>query len=74
MANITKTTITVESKIYNPNRNILEEFGVIQQSMARSLFNFLNNNEKIDKDTINFLQREYIKKFNIQARIFNKNL
>lgn len=44
-------TITVESKIYNINdvKSTLEQYGTIQQSISRILFNYLRNNKKDKK-------------------------
>ena len=64
-----KTVISVESIINNPNTAILEKYGKIQQSISRTLFNHLTHNQ-ITKDTFKSLQKEYIKKYNIKARMF----
>lgn len=61
-----ETCITIESKIYNPNIEILRKYGTIQQSMCRCLFNKL----KQDNISYNQLQYEYIRRFNVHARVF----
>lgn len=66
------TTITVESKIFNLNEedeNTIINYCKIQSSISRTLFNFINHNE-ITKDVKNSLQRNYIKTYNIHARLF----
>ena len=47
-----ETIITVESLIYEPNRLILSQYGKLQQSISRILFNLLRNNEKINKNEL----------------------
>ncbi len=66
------TTITVESKIFNLNEedeNTMINYCKIQSTISRTLFNFINHNE-ITKDVKNSLQRNYIKTYNIHARLF----
>lgn len=66
------TIITVESKIFNLNNNdenTIINYCKLQSHISRTLFNFINNNE-ITKDIKNELQRNYIKKYNIHARLF----
>lgn len=64
------TTITVESRIYNPPVEILESYGTLQQTISRTLFNYLVNNEK-NKDTQNIIKKEYLAKYRIHSRLFN---
>lgn len=62
-----ETVITVESKIYDPNINLLREYGKLQQSLSRKLFNELTHNpNQLFKDK----QREYIANYQIKARLF----
>jgi hypothetical protein len=52
-----KVVITVESIISNPNE-LLGRYGTIQQTISRTLFNFLINN-KIDNDKKKATNRIY---------------
>ncbi len=62
-----ETVITVESKIYEPNIDLLRKYGKVQQSLSRKLFNELVNNPNLlFKDK----QREYIEIYQIKARLF----
>ena len=64
-----KVVITVESLINNPNQDLLSHYGKIQQSISRTLFNFLINNPT-NKDTFKILQKQYKRKYNITVRLF----
>lgn len=66
-----ETIITVESLIYEPNRLILSQYGKLQQSISRILFNLLRNNEKINK---NELKKNYLAKYQIKGRLYNSIL
>ena len=63
-----KVVITVESMISNPNE-LLGRYGKIQQTISRTLFNFLINNIT-NKDTFKILQKQYKRKYNITVRLF----
>lgn len=69
---LTSTTITVESKVFNPPEEILIKYGTIQQTVARTLFNYLINNEITNK-TSQILEKEYSRKFKVNVRIFRVN-
>lgn len=65
-------TINVESEIKNLSEEqcqILSKYGSRQQHASKKLFNFLTHNE-VNKDTFKILQQQYIKEFNIHARVF----
>lgn len=64
-----ETVITVQSKLIETDYSILKDLCHTQQHLSRLLFNHLNKT-KVEKDTFNELQREYIEKYNIHARMF----
>ena len=65
------TTITLSSKIDNilEIQNELSEYCKLNSFLERKLFNYINNNIDYKLD-YNLLQKQYIKEYNIHARLF----
>ena len=68
---LNSTTITLESDIKNVKEveKFLQQYCTIYSSIERTLFNRLKNEENIST-LFNELQREYVLKYNIHARLF----
>ena len=71
---LSSTIISVQSKIKVTPQDelLLELYCTKQSSLNRTLYNYLKNN-KIEKDTFKLLQKEYIQKFQVHARIFKSS-
>lgn len=65
------TTITLESDVKNITEieSVLKKFGTVYSSIERTLFNKIKDKDNAT-DLFNDLQREFISKYNIHARLF----
>jgi len=59
--------LTVESKIYNPNQDLLVKYGTLQQTLSRKLFNILTDNNTYSSQ----LKKQLLKDYHIHARLLN---